>query len=241
MSDQPNACDECLAKGHYCPGHVTADDGRTHLCFACDEGVPCGHQPRQKGRNEAIVAPVAAQVEKLAGAHTAKASLKAARLLGRGKEKNPMRKGKKLSDEVVKGIEAALAEKPGTELAIARRFGVGYSTVCSIRLRMKSNSTTQGAALPPPIELPPPEIAVPPAIAAEPPPAAPQAAHVTFARLTPAAHPKYAAFQAVICELSRENESLEAQIATNRTLIQQLTKIAGRYAVHAPQAPQPGE
>jgi hypothetical protein len=230
MADQSAACDECLARGHYCPGLVTADDGQTHLCFDCDAGELCKRTKVSAAPLPAADAPLAvppaSPVELAIEQHeerTAQTSLKAARLLSRGgKERKTMPSGMKLSVDTVGAIEAAIREKPGTELAIARRFGIGFATVAKIARRMSYPATAETLA----DQVDTVSIAHLSSEVADLPTAhQPKLSETVF---DPQAGGRAGAFQAAIGELSRENELLEAQIVSNRTLIQQLAKAAGR-------------
>lgn len=167
------ACADCLGRGHYCPGAVTCDGGATHLCFACDEGRPCGAEKAQR-----MEIPAASPVDLVIEQHeerTAKASLRAARLLGR-RRKEPTTVT--ISASTRAQIEQALREHPGTELAIARRFGVGYSTVQRFHKEMRAAGRDTPSSFWPPREKPkidfdfdiakadpPPPIDLPPVIA----------------------------------------------------------------------------
>lgn len=71
-------CTDCHARGHYCPGMVTADDGATWLCWPCDSGVKCAHERAKEKPSKVERVNALADRDK---ANSARTGLKAARIL----------------------------------------------------------------------------------------------------------------------------------------------------------------
>lgn len=93
-------CDDCRARGHYCPATVTADSGSTRLCFACDDGSICEHDKKAAAKAKAngaadvkdapLRVPIASRAEVLMEQHakqTGAASLAVAKALKTGEAK----------------------------------------------------------------------------------------------------------------------------------------------------------
>ena len=139
-------CNDCRERGHYCPGLVTADGGRTHLCFACDEGRPCGRtadNPKHTAYGRAKE-----PVERVIGGETVSMAPMAsigAEILGKPERRTKMGKRTIVTEKQLQRIAAADPKESCT--SIGARIGLDAKVVDYQRRKLRKALVKPSPAL----------------------------------------------------------------------------------------------